>query len=86
VKQRIVPPEMFRKGDREELAAKEDAEPAPDCRGISPRPRHPKEIDGRHAESAIAETGAALGQANGLVDGKAAQTHLQAKCGWPPAQ
>jgi uncharacterized protein YqeY len=76
VKQRIDAAEMFRKGDREELAAKEDAERLL-IEGYLPAAATPEEIDGA-IESAIAETGAASAKQMGLVM-KAAQTHLQGK-------
>ncbi len=76
VKQRIDAAEMFRKGDREELAAKEDAE-----RKIieSYLPAFASEDDIQAAvDAAIAETGATAAKQMGIVM-KAAQAKLAGK-------
>jgi len=76
VKQRVEAAEMFRKGGREELAAKEDAERVI-IEGYLPASATEEEIDAAVA-AALAETGAASAKQMGLVI-KAAQAKLTGK-------
>ncbi len=76
VKQRIDAAEMFRKGGREELAVKEEAERRSSRAICRPR-RREEEIDAAVA-AAIAETGATSAKQMGLVI-KAAQAKLAGK-------
>lgn len=76
VKQRLDAAEMFRKGGREELAAKEDAERAL-IESYLPASASPEELDAA-ITSAIAETGASSAKQMGAVM-KAAQAQLAGK-------
>jgi uncharacterized protein len=76
IKQRIDAAEMFRKGGREEQAAKEEAEKAI-IESYLPAGASDAEIDAAVAE-AVAETGATSIKQMGLVM-KAAQARLQGK-------
>ena len=76
IKQRIDAAEMFRKGGREEQAAKEDAEKAL-IESYLPAGATEAEVDAAVA-AAIAETGAASIKQMGAVM-KAAQARLQGK-------
>jgi uncharacterized protein YqeY len=76
VKQRTDAADMFRKGGREELAAKEEAERAM-IESYLPASASPEQIDAA-VESAIVETGATSAKQMGLVM-KAAQAALQGK-------
>jgi uncharacterized protein YqeY len=76
VKQRIDAADMFRKGGREELAIKEDAERSL-IEAYLPAGASPEEIE-QAINAAIAETSATSARQMGLVM-KAAQTHLAGK-------
>lgn len=76
VKQRVDAAEMFRKGGREELAAKEDAEKLI-IEGYLPASASAEEIDAA-IEAALAETGAKEAKQMGLVM-KAANARLAGK-------
>lgn len=76
VKQRVEAAEMFRKGGREELAAKEDAERVI-IEGYMPASATEEEIEAAVA-SALTETGAASAKQMGIVI-KAAQAKLAGK-------
>ena len=75
-KQRVEAAEMFRKGGRDELAAKEEAERTI-IEGYLPASATEEEIDAAVAE-ALADTGAASAKQMGLVI-KAAQAKLAGK-------
>lgn len=76
LKQRREAADMFRKGGREDQAAKEEAELAI-LEGYMPASATDAEIDSAVA-AALAETGATTAKQMGLVM-KAAQTHLAGK-------